>query len=129
MTLFGLPLDAAFWATVALILFIALMLYLKVPAMVGKQLDGRIAKIEEELSSAKTLRQEAEALMAQYAARHKEAEADAAKIVAAAKEEAKRLTAEAGVALQDLVVRRTKAVEEKIAQAEVQALGEVRARS
>ena len=47
MTLIGLPLDAAFWATVALVLFIVLVLYLKVPAMIGKQLDNRIARIED----------------------------------------------------------------------------------
>ena len=45
------------------------------------------------------------------------------------KEEAERLTVEAQASLADLVARRTAAVEDKIAQAEAQAVAEVRARS
>ena len=47
----------------------------------------------------------------------------------AAREEAFRLTAEASASLETLIARRTKAVEDKIAQAEQQAVAEVRARA
>ena len=45
------------------------------------------------------------------------------------KADAERLTAEAQASLAELVTRRTRAVEDKIAQAEAQAIAEVRARS
>jgi F-type H+-transporting ATPase subunit b len=121
--------DATFWATVALVLFIGLMLYLRVPAMVTKMLDGRIAKIESDLAEADRLRAEAKALLESYAQKRADAEKEAEGIVLAAREEAFRLTAEASASLETLVARRTRAVEEKIAQAEQQAVAEVRARA
>lgn len=121
--------DAAFWATAALVVFLAVVIYLKVPAMVGKALDGRIRKIEEELAEAERLRAEAKALLEEYQRKREDAEKEAEGIVAAAREEAFRLTAEAGTALETMIARRTKAVEEKIAQAESSAVAEVRARS
>lgn len=121
--------DATFWATVALVLFIGLVIYLKVPAAIGRALDGRIKAIETELAEAARLRTEAQALLDSYARRRSEAEAEAESIVTAAKDAAVRMTAEASASLEQLIARRTRAVEDKIAQAEAQALGEVRARS
>jgi F-type H+-transporting ATPase subunit b len=121
--------DATFVATAALFCFIALMIYLKVPGMITKALDGRISKIETDLAEADRLRAEAKALLESYALKRTEAEKEAEGIVLAAREEAFRLTAEASASLETLVARRTKAVEEKIAQAEQQAVAEVRARA
>ncbi len=121
--------DATFWATAALVVFIGVIIYFKVPGMVAKALDGRIKAIETELAEAERLRAEAKALLEEYQRKREDAEKEAEGIVAAAREEAFRLTAEAGTALDTLIARRTKAVEEKIAQAEAQAVAEVRARS
>jgi F-type H+-transporting ATPase subunit b len=122
-------LDATFWATIALFVFIAVVLYLKVPAMITRALDNRIKEIETELAEAERLRAEAKGLLEEYQRKREDAEKEAEGIVAAAREEAFRLTAEAGTALETLIDRRAKAVEEKIAQAEAQAVAEVRARS
>jgi F-type H+-transporting ATPase subunit b len=121
--------DAAFWATIALFCFIALIIYLKVPAMITKMLDGRIKAIETELAEAERLRLEAKFLLEEYESKRQAAASEAESIVAAAREEAFRLTAEAKTSLETLIARRTKAVEDKIAQAEAQALAEVRSRS
>jgi F-type H+-transporting ATPase subunit b len=121
--------DAAFWATIALLVFVGVVIYLKVPSMLTKGLDGRIKKIEEELAEAERLRAEAKALLEDYQRRREDAEKEAEGIVAAAREDAFRLTAEASTALDTLIARRTKAVEDKIAQAESAAVAEVRARS
>ncbi|MEO6395448.1 MAG: ATP F0F1 synthase subunit B [Devosia sp.] len=121
--------DAAFWATIALFLFIALVLYLKLPAMITKMLDGRIKAIETELAEAERLRLEAKFLLEEYEAKRQSATKEAESIVQAAREEAFRLTGEAKSALETMIARRTKAVEDKIAQAEAQAVADVRARS
>ena len=121
--------DAAFWAAIALFVFIGVVLYYKVPSLVGKALDGRIKAIEGELAEAERLRQEAKFLLEEYEAKRQAATTEAEGIVAAAREEAFRLTAEAKTSLETLITRRTKAVEDKIAQAESQAIAEVRARS
>lgn len=118
--------DATFYAFVALALFIGLLVVLKVPAVIGKSLDDRAAGIAAELAEAERLRKEAEALLADYQRRASEAEAEAAKIVADAQKEAIRLTAEAETSLAEMIERRTRAAEAKIAQAESQAVAEIR---
>jgi F-type H+-transporting ATPase subunit b len=122
-------LDNSFFATVALVIFLGLMVVFGVPRIIGKMLDGRIRDIENDIAEAKRLRSEAAALLVEYEQKRLAAEQEAESIVAAAREEATRLTAEAQASLADLVTRRTKSVEDKIAQAEAQALTEVRARS
>jgi len=121
--------DAAFWATISLLVFLGVVIYLKVPGMIGKALDGRIKAIEGELAEAERLRQEAKFLLEEYEAKRQAATTEAEGIVAAAREEAFRLTAEAKTSLETLITRRAKAVEDKIAQAESQAVAAVRARS
>jgi F-type H+-transporting ATPase subunit b len=121
--------DAAFWATIALFLFIGVIVYLKVPGMITKALDNRIKQIEGELAEAERLRLEAKFLLEEYESKRLAAAKEAEDIVTAAREEAFRMTADAKTALEALIARRTKAVEDKIAQAESQAIAEVRSRS
>jgi len=120
---------ATIWATIALIIFLGIVIYAGVPGMITKALDKRIGEIENDLAEAARLRKEAEDLLSEYEAKRGAAEAEAADIVTAAQEEAKRLAAESASALEELIARRTRTVEQKIAQAEAQALAEVRARS
>ncbi|CZT34373.1 F-type H+-transporting ATPase subunit b [Rhizobium sp. 9140] len=118
---------ATFWATVGLVLFLALIVYLKVPGMMGKQLDERATRIRNELAEAKRLREEAQALLVEYQQKRKEAEAEAANIVAAAEREAEALTADAKLKTEEFVARRTTLSEQKIRQAETDAINAVRA--
>jgi len=122
-------LDNSFFAFVALVVFVGLLLYFGVHRIIAKMLDGKIAEIETNIADAKRLREEAAALLVEYEHKRVAAEKEAEGIVTAAKEEAERLTVEAQASLEDLVARRTRAVEDKIAQAEAQAIAEVRARS
>lgn len=119
--------DATFFATVGLFLFFALVIFLKVPGKLGKALDDRAAKIEAELGEAKRLREEATLLLAEYQKKRKEAEAEAAGIVAAAEREAAALTAEARQKTEEFVIRRNALTEQKIKQAETEAVNAVRA--
>ena len=118
--------DAAFWATVALFLFIGVIVYLKVPGMISRALDARAAKIRSDLDEARRLREEAQALLAEFQQKRKEAEKEAADIVAAAKREAELLLTDAHKKTEDYVSRRTAMAEQKIAQAEREAVNEVR---
>jgi F-type H+-transporting ATPase subunit b len=121
--------DATFWALVGLVLFFALIVYLKVPGMIGSGLDQRAQAIRDELEVARKLREEAEALLADYQRRAGEAEGEAVAIVEHAKREAEALTVEARRKMEDYVTSRTRLAEQKIAQAEQQAVQEVRALS
>ncbi|WP_416236857.1 F0F1 ATP synthase subunit B [Rhizobium sp. CC-YZS058] len=119
--------QATVWATVGLVLFLVLIAYLKVPGMMGKSLDERAARIRNDLDEAKRLREEAQALLAEYQKKRKDAEAEAANIVAAAQREAAALTAEAKQKTDEFVARRTQLSEQKIRQAETDAINAVRA--
>jgi F-type H+-transporting ATPase subunit b len=118
--------DPATWVAVAFILFIALGIYLKVPAMLAKMLDERADKISKELAEARKLREEAQALLAEYQKKRAEAEKDAANIVAQAKVEAESYGVETRKKLAETIERRTKQAAQKIAQAESAAIKEVR---
>jgi len=120
--------DATFFAFVGLVLFLALVVYLKVPGMMAKSLDDRADQIRNELAEAKRLREEAQHLLAEYQRKRKEAEAEAAHIVAAAQREAEMLTAEAKKKTEEFVANRTALSEQKIKQAEVDAMKAVRPR-
>jgi F-type H+-transporting ATPase subunit b len=121
--------DATFWALIALVLFFVVIIWAKVPGMITKSLDDRAVKIRDELNEARRLREEAQSLLADYRRKRQEAENEAEAIIADAKEEAERLTAETNRALEEMIARRTRAAEYKIAQAESQAIDEVRARA
>ena len=118
--------DATFFALVGLILFFVLLVYLKVPGMIGKSLDQRADNIRNELADAKRLREEAQQLLAEYQHKRKEAEAEAREIVAAAEREATMLTEEARQKTEEFVARRNALSEQKIRQAEADAIAAVR---
>ncbi|EJZ20415.1 F0F1 ATP synthase subunit B [Rhizobium sp. Pop5] len=118
--------DATFFAFVGLVLFLALVVYLKVPGMMAKSLDDRADQIRNDLAEAKRLREEAQHLLAEYQRKRKEAEAEAAHIVAAAEREAEMLTAEAKKKTEEFVANRTTLSEQKIKQAEADAMKAVR---
>lgn len=120
---------AALWAFVSLLIFLGALVALKIPSKIGQALDGKVAAIEAELAEATRLREEAKSLLAAYKQKAADAELEAQTIVAEAKTQAEFATAEAQKALEDLISRRTKAAEAKIAQAEAQAVADVRARA
>jgi len=119
--------DAEFWVAVAFVIFIAVLIKLGALRVLLGALDDRGARIKAELDEARRVREEAQALLADYQRRRGEADREADAIVVAAKAEAERLAAEAKAKVEDFVARRTKVAEAKIAQAEAQALADVRA--
>lgn len=121
--------DSTFWALVGLILFLALIAYMKVPGKITGALDNRAETIRTELEQARRLREEAQALLAEYQRKAREAEAEVEEIIDQAKREADAYGAEARKRVEDYVTSRTKMAEEKIAQAEAQAIREVRSLS
>ena len=115
------------WVAVAFLLFLGLLAYLGVHRRLTDSLDHRQARIKSELDEARRLKAEAEALLAEFKRKGHEAEAEAEAIIASAKAEAERLAVEAKTRMEDFVARRTKMAETKIAQAEAQALTDVKA--
>jgi F-type H+-transporting ATPase subunit b len=114
------------WVAIAFVCFLGLLAYLGVYRKLIDSLDQRQARIKGDLNEARRLREEAQALLADFERKGRAAESEAEAIIASAKAEAERLAAEAKSRMEDFVVRRTKMAEAKIAQAEAQALADVR---
>ncbi len=115
------------WVALAFFLFLVLLVYVGAHRRVTQSLDRRQARIKAELDEATRLKEEARALLAEFERKGREAENEAAAMIANAKAEAERLAAEAKARMEDFVARRTKMAEAKIAQTEAQALADVRA--
>ncbi len=124
-SVFGM--DATVWVSVAMLAFIAILIWKKVPALLAGGLDKQIAAIRQRLDEAKQLRAEAEALRDEYARKLGDIENQTKAIVAHAEDEARTLIAKAKTDAADLVTRRARMAEDKIAAAERTALAQVRA--
>jgi F-type H+-transporting ATPase subunit b len=123
-----MPMPAAeTWVAIAFLCFLGLLAYLGVHRKLIETLDQRQARIKSELDEASRLRSEAQALLAEFERKGREAEGEAAAILTGAKAEAERIAAEAKTRMEDFVARRTKMAEAKIVQAEAQAVADVRA--
>jgi len=118
--------DAKFWIAVSIVLFFVLFGKLLFNATVNL-IDRRAEKIRNELEEARRLRAEAEAMLAEARKGREAAEAEAAAMVARAREEAVRLAAEAEAELKAMTARRERQAADRIAAAEAQAVAEVRA--
>ncbi|MEX2128398.1 MAG: ATP F0F1 synthase subunit B [Xanthobacteraceae bacterium] len=118
--------DPEFWVGVAFVIFLGVLWRAGAFKSIASALDARSERIRQELAEARRLRDEAEKVLAEYKKKRGEAEAEAEAIIAHAKTEAAELAAEAEKRMEEFVARRTKMAETKIAQAEAQALADVR---
>jgi len=112
-TAFGL--NATVWVSIAMLVFLGILVWKKVPAAIGAMLDNKIAEISKQLKEAEQLRLDAESLKAEYEAKLARAAKEAEAMVAKAKEDATAL-----------IARRKQMAEDRIAAAEANALAEVR---
>lgn len=118
--------NTNFVVTIAFVLFVALLIYLKVPGKVAGILDARAEGIKSDLEEARTLRDEAQAVLASYERKQQEVQAQADNIVANAKQEANAAAEQAKLDLKDAIARRLQAAEDQISSAEASAVKEVR---
>jgi F-type H+-transporting ATPase subunit b len=118
--------STTLWTAIATLILFYILHHYGVFGKIGAGLDKRAQRISSELEEARRLRAEAEALLLEFERKRERAEGEAAEIVAAAREEAERISREAEIRLTDFIARRTASAEAKIAQAETQAMIEVR---
>ncbi|URD61232.1 F0F1 ATP synthase subunit B [Sphingomonas sp. KRR8] len=123
----ALGFDATMLVGLAMLVVILLMLWKKVPAAIGKSLDTKIAAIRAQLDEAAELRKEAEALKAEYQARFAAADQESAAMLKRARHEADAIRTKAEADAAQLVERRTRMAEDKIAAEERAALQQLRA--
>ncbi len=117
--------DPTFWVAVAFLVFVVLAARPVSGALAGA-LDARSARIRSELEEAQALREEAQKTVAEFKRKQHDALKEAEQILDHAMVEAKRLRERSERDLEAALARREQAALDKIAQAEAQALQEVR---
>lgn len=118
--------DPAVWVALAFVIF-AVFLYVKnVHISVFDALDGRAGAIRAELAEARDLREQAQAILADYQSKQRNVDAEASGIITLAEREAELLAEETRASLAAMLERKKKSAEAKIAQAELQAVTEVK---
>jgi len=118
--------NTDFIVLLAFLLFIGVLVYFKVPAMLGGLLDKRADDIKSDLDEAKALREEAQTLLASYERKQAEVQAQADRIVADAKKDAEAAAEQAKVDLKESIARRLQSAEEQIESAQASALKDVK---
>ena len=121
--------SATIWVFFAVLMFLILLGYFGIHKKIAASLDERADKIRTELDEAKSLREEAQALLASYQRKQKEAEEHAESIVKQARHDAEVMATNARKDLAERLERRAAQAEAKIATAEAQAMAEVKAKA
>src|SRR3954468_4248694 len=122
-----LGLNPGGWGALAMLVFFAIMIWKKVPGAIGKALDSKIALIRNQLAEAESLRNEAEALKAEYEAKSKSVDKERKALLERAKHDAEEIVAKAKTDAEALIERRTRMAEDKIAAEERAAVKQLRA--
>lgn len=118
--------NTNFIVLLAFLLFIGVLVYFKVPVLLGGLLDKRAEGIQAELDEARALREEAQTLLASYERKQKEVKDQAGRIVAKAREDASAAAEQAKADLQKSIERRLAGAEDQITSAQAAAVKEVR---
>lgn len=121
--------NTDFVVLLGFLLFIAVLLYFKVPSLLMGMLDDRAKGIRSDLDEARAIREEAQSLLASYERKTREAKAQADDIVANARAEAEAAADQAKVDLEASVERRLASAEEQIESARAAAVKDVRDRA
>lgn len=125
----ALGLNPGGWVGLAMLVFLIILIWKGVHKIIVGGLDTKIAAIRANLDEAKALREEAEALRAEYAAKIANAEKDAEAMLENAKAEADAIVAKAESDTAAMIARREKMAADKIAAAERQAVDDLRAKA
>ena len=106
--------NTNFVVSIAFIAFIAILLYLRVPAKITGLLDNREQSIRDEIDGATSILEESKSLLADLEREHKSNIAKAEKIVQDAELEAKRLMSESKKEIRSSIERKIKLAEDQI---------------
>jgi F-type H+-transporting ATPase subunit b len=118
--------STEFWEWLGLLTVVAIVLYQRVPAFIAAALDKRAQEIAGELDQAQRLREEAETLLIDYRQKVEHAQAEADNILVQSRAEAEAFKTEAQAQLKAQLERRAKQAKDRIAQAEANAIAEIR---
>lgn len=120
--------SPTFWVMVAFVVFVVLV-FKPIRSGLTGALDDKIAQIRRDVEEAQKLREEAQATLASYQRKQRDAAQEVEAMLARAKAEAETHRKSAEAALETMLKRQEQAATEKIQQAEAAAVQEIRDRA
>ena len=121
-----MTIDATFWVAIAFIIFIAVLIYLKVPQKINSLLNIMIEDIRNELNEAEKLKKEAKKLLNEGQEKLENAKKESEQIIKNAREESEKLIIEINNKFFQISENRKKITEEKIVQMKKDAVKSIR---
>ena len=118
--------DATFWVAVSFFLFVAGLIYLKIPQKINNSLVGQISEIKKELDEAEKLKVEAKNLLSKYEDDIDKSQKETKKIILEAKQKSEKAILEKTEKFHLSMENKKKSVEIKISQMKNNALKEIR---
>ena len=79
--------DATFWVAVSFFIFLAALIYLKIPQKMNISLNSKISEIKKELDEAEKLKEEAKILLSDYESKLDKSKKESRLIIETAKKE------------------------------------------
>ena len=121
-----MTIDATFWVAISFFIFIAVLVYLKVPNKVNLSLVGKINEIKKELNEAEKLKQEANIILSDYEKKIDKSTLESKKIIDIAKTESEKNIIESTKKFHLVIEERKKNVDQKIVQMKENALKDIK---
>ena len=118
--------DATFWVAISFFIFIAGLIYLKIPQKVNNSLIDQISKIKNELEEAKKLKIEAKNLLSDCENKIDKSKKETQNIINLAKKNGEKNILEKTEKFHQLIEDRKKNIEQKITLMKENALKEIR---
>ena len=118
--------DATFWVAIAFIIFIAGLVYLKVPQKINSLLNNMIEDIRNELDEAEKLKKEAKNLLNESHEKLENAQIGNEQIIKNAREESEKLIIEINNKFFQTSENRKKITEQKIVQMKEDAIKSIK---
>ena len=118
--------DASFWVAISFIIFIAILIYLKVPEKINSLLNIMIEDIKKELNEAEKLKKESKNLLNESQEKLENAQKESKQIIQNAREESEKLIIEINNKFFQTSENRKKIIEEKIVQMKEDAIKNIK---
>ncbi len=117
--------DATFWVAISFLIFIALLIYKKVPGLINKVLDDKISEIKKKVEESEKLKNDSEKLLSTYQAKLNNSKKECDLILQNAKKISDKDTKELTEKFKNNLKSRERSVEEKITNLKNEALKEI----
>ena len=121
-----MTIDATFWVAISFFIFLACLIYLKIPQKINSSLTNQIDEIKKELDNAEKLKIEAKNLLSDYENKIDKSKKETQEIINIAKKDSEKNILEKTEKFHQIMEDRKKNIEQKIVQMKENAIKDIK---